>query len=220
MSDAGNAHSGEAGFTLMEMLVAMSLFGMLTVALYGSLNFGTRVWERAEDTAIDHNRIRAAQNLLRNLLSQAYPLVTEAQGTARADFEGGRDGVLFLVAAPPDIAPGGFARVTFRTAMGEDGLALQYDIVPELGDMDRTPRTLISHIETLSFSYFGGAEYGQAGAWQEEWRERIGIPQLIRIHAEFPAAMGVVWPALIIATDIQADMGCVYDALTKFCRGY
>jgi general secretion pathway protein J len=41
----------EAGFTLLEVIVALMLLSILVVALSGSLSFGTRVWEHTSRSA-------------------------------------------------------------------------------------------------------------------------------------------------------------------------
>ena len=39
-------HDGEAGFTLLELLISMTLLGLLMLVVLGGLRFGARAWER------------------------------------------------------------------------------------------------------------------------------------------------------------------------------
>jgi len=209
----------EAGFTLLELLISMTLLGFLTIALYGGLNFGTRVWDKAQSATTDITQIRRAQMLLKNEIAGAYPRVINAGDDTRSDFEGSETSLRFLAPAPPDIAPGGFARVSFEVIAGEEGMALLHSIGPELGLGEPAQNILINGLEEFSFSYLGGQGAGDSGSWQESWQGRVGIPKLIRVRASLKENM-IDWPDLIIETRVAADAGCVYDALKKFCRGY
>jgi prepilin-type N-terminal cleavage/methylation domain-containing protein len=48
MSACGDRRATEHGFTLLELLVAITLLGLLMAALFGGLRLGARVWETAD----------------------------------------------------------------------------------------------------------------------------------------------------------------------------
>jgi prepilin-type N-terminal cleavage/methylation domain-containing protein len=58
--------AGEAGFTLVELLVAIALLGILNIALFGSLRFGVSAWGRG--TA----RADAAAEIPRKIFSTGF----------------------------------------------------------------------------------------------------------------------------------------------------
>ena len=43
--------NGERGFTLLELLIAMTLLGLLMLGLFGGLRLGARVWEAGDARA-------------------------------------------------------------------------------------------------------------------------------------------------------------------------
>ena len=107
----GTSHLDAAGFTLLELLISLTLLAALSTILFGGLRFGTRAWERSEAQAAETDEIAVAQNFLRRQLSEAYPLVTTADPTgARIYFEGGSDSLQFLAPAPAALAAGGRSR--------------------------------------------------------------------------------------------------------------
>src|SRR5437763_14961141 len=65
--------NGEAGFTLLELLIATTVLAFLSLLLFGGLRFGTRVWEKSETSTTETNRVRAAQLLLSDAISHIYP---------------------------------------------------------------------------------------------------------------------------------------------------
>ena len=61
----------EQGFTLLEILVAITLLGLLMAALFGGVRLGVRAWE-ASGTRLDNDtRLTAVQDFLRDRLTQA-----------------------------------------------------------------------------------------------------------------------------------------------------
>ena len=59
MSRRHELRAAERGFTLLELLVAITLLGLLMAALFGGLRLGTRVWETA-DARLDSSANRRA----------------------------------------------------------------------------------------------------------------------------------------------------------------
>ena len=60
----------QAGFTLVELLVAMTLLAFLSIALFGGLRFGARSWEAVVDSSTERDQIAATQTFLRDRLGQ------------------------------------------------------------------------------------------------------------------------------------------------------
>src|ERR1700742_436657 len=118
MATIDKARMGEAGFTLLELLISMAVLGLLTVLMFSSLTFGTRVWERSENVTVALNKIRSVQELLRSDVSGLYPAAIGGAGESHVDFDGSADSVTFL--RPNADIPGAFERVTL-SMRGEAG---------------------------------------------------------------------------------------------------
>ena len=69
---AGDA--ANAGFTLLEMLLALTLMAMITGALVGGLRLGQRAWEtsRRDET---RGEVEAAARAISQMLTRAWPAV-------------------------------------------------------------------------------------------------------------------------------------------------
>jgi len=213
---------GEAGFTLIELLVSIVLLAMLTAALFGGLRLGTRAWERAALSTSEIAQIRTAQMSLNEVLSRAYPLILrEAGQDAHADFSGDATSITLLTSAPSDVAPGGLARMTLRIDQDTSGVSLVSFTRPELALSDNARRrTILRHVRTLSFSYFGPDDAGQTGRWASTWEGKTRLPSLIRIDATLEGRNAPYWPTMFVRPRITADAACSFDPLTKSCRGY
>lgn len=70
----------DGGFTLLELLVALTVLGVLMVLMFGGLRFGARVWESGDASLRAMAEMQTAAGLIRRQISQAMP--TAADGAA------------------------------------------------------------------------------------------------------------------------------------------
>ena len=86
MTGARPRHPVDQGFTLLELLVAITLLGLLMAALFGGLRLGARVWETGETRLDASARVQIVQDFLRQRLAEALPLeaVVRAEDAPRS----------------------------------------------------------------------------------------------------------------------------------------
>jgi general secretion pathway protein J len=211
----------DEGFTLIELLIAMTLLGFLTILLFGGLRFGARAWERTEAHESGMDEVRLVQGLLQREIEQAYPyFVASESGDGQVDFRGTADSMTLLAPAPEAFGGAGRAHISFRVSRSGNSIRLVMLERPELANSDDAVRqeTLLTNLASVRFSYFGNSGTG-GPVWHDRWSGQATVPQLVRVHVEFPKGDARVWPELIAAPRIFADANCVYDAGTKKCQG-
>src|SRR5262249_14943391 len=80
---------GEAGFTLVELLVAFTLLALLVTGLFSGLRVGFKVWQQGNARTEHDQHAIVAQNFLRQVIGDAYPFfVGEDPTRGRVDFSG------------------------------------------------------------------------------------------------------------------------------------
>lgn len=215
--------AGEAGFTLVELLVGLALFSLLATLLFDNVRFGIKAWQLGNAHAEQFEHDLIAQDLLRRLIGNVYPMMVRDGATQQLDFEGGKDAVSFLGNAPVVAGAGGRFRYKVLVERRQDRTDLVMSAAPELaspeGQAMARRTVLLADIDRAEFSYFGDGETGQTLQWQDSWRQRVNMPRLMRIRVAFRSADARAWPDLLIAPRITADVGCVYDPMTRRCRG-
>src|SRR5438552_15702286 len=197
----------EAGFTLLELLIATTVLAFLSLLLFGGLRFGTRVWEKSETSTTETNRVRAAQLFLSDEVAHIYPFFA---GTTPADkhvnFSGEDKRMTYF--SPSKSVPGAMDLVTVQAMPGKNGLSV---VVARKVELEGTTgsishHTLIGGLKWFQISYFGasspagtpakplitnkaglgsGAAATAAAApqWTSVWQGQTRLPLLIRIRA-------------------------------------
>jgi general secretion pathway protein J len=212
-----------AGFTLVELLVALVLFGFLSLALFGSVRVGATAWIRATAHADESDQSIHAQDLLQHLVENAYPFyVSDDHANRHVVFDGGESGLSFLSVTPLALGRGGRSRVDLLVPHREGRVDLMLEMAPELSTIRQTEKTrqpLLTGASSVTFSYFGKLPSDHAAQWHREWIDRVELPQLIRVAVRFRTSDGREWPDLMVAPRITADVGCVLDRFTTHCEG-
>lgn len=76
------------GFTLVELLIALSLMALILLLLFSGLRLGSRAWEGVEQVVTRHAEERIARRLLLGSLNQARPVEAVFEDARRPVFAG------------------------------------------------------------------------------------------------------------------------------------
>jgi general secretion pathway protein J len=206
---AQGASAGEAGFSLVELLVSLALLSLLAALLASGLSLGQRVWLRSEDMAQASRVMFDAQSALIRLLQNLQPLHVDLQASRAIEFRGSADELEGVVPLPPHIGLGGLYRLHLfrnRSARHLDLTFRAYEqgTPPASGTSSGEAglTTLAFDIDSLELRYFRKAKGDEAGGWASGWQGEEELPALISIGVK-SAKAGVVWPELLIAPRVK-----------------
>ena len=118
--DSHPASKREAGFTLLELMVAFALVALLIMIMGGSIRFGARVWEASKIHADAIGEIQAIRGFLRERVLAARPVkrVSEDGSQNQFDFQGSADSMAFVTLMPSYVARGGLYHVALGVSDG------------------------------------------------------------------------------------------------------
>jgi general secretion pathway protein J len=194
------------GFTLIEVVLALSIAAAVLVIVFGGLRVGLAAWSKGEARASELDHARGVLVLLERALDGAFPyrFVAPEQREVRILFDGRPDQVTFATLAPPFPGSVPIAFTAVSLSREAAGLTLRQQVLPNLLALDRLAPVLVDPETTgVRFRYLGE----QPGAWQDEWdmsREET-IPRAVEITlvARAGASGGA---AQVLTVPIRATM--------------
>lgn len=175
-------------FTLVEVMVAIAILGMITAAIYATWRAILGATKASQITAAEVQRSRVALRALEESLTYAQMYV----GNARYywfNAENGSDAFLSFAACLPGNFPrsgrfGGFPlrRVEFSLKSGSEGgrdLVLRQSLVMREFDVDErnVPLVLMHNVKKFELEFWDERK----ADWADEWLSTNQIPRLIRI---------------------------------------
>jgi general secretion pathway protein J len=215
----------QAGFTLVEILVAMILVALLSTLIFGGVRLGAQAWTKVEHRTADFTDIDAVQDVLRQTIASAYPAFASSDLTNRTVAFDGDQGSMHLVAPlPAAIEAGVLARERFFVAQNGATHALfmawRLDL-PSSDEATPLPENkvlLLDHVRTAQFDYFGRRDDREGPIWQDSWRGRRVLPEMVRLRMERDDPRLASWPDLVSEPKATATPACLYDPMDVSCR--
>lgn len=172
--------SGRNGFTLLEVMVALVLTGVVALLVYGTIDVAAGTAARLEREDLRHRSTRGweivLEDALRNVRSNAdYGRATLAVESGVDAAGRPRDRLQFISAGgTPPLTPDADWLVTVE--VGEDGSTLTAQPMGVRG----AARVMAGPgpVVGLSVRVFGGRENPQ---WQEAWADRNLLPRAVEV---------------------------------------
>jgi len=197
-----------AGFTLVELLVAFTLLGLIALMAAGGLRLGSRVWERTTQEGETSDRIAAVQGLIRRQLAAVVePRRQVLAPRGPAAISGSGDAIELVAPLPFGRDLGALYRQRFALAETDGGLSLMMSWRPLTVEDEAAAgaatggagrEALLDGVAALRWSYLAVERGRSSASWRETW-DRPGLPQLVRLRLELVPEAARAWPELVVA---------------------
>ena len=223
-------HNIARGFTLLELLIGLTLLALMMVLIYSALNVGIRSWDAGDARVGEAAQQRIAQAFIRREFAQLYPARWRGIPEAKIAFEGGKEEIRFVTALNLDagVKDGGlqWAHLQLRDdTSAASGKALYLTREPfdlqakDWTGLDSVPAAqaskLIGGISAIEISYFGAENDTIEPTWMSEWVFPLRMPQLIKFT--FKNDNGRETPDLIVQPHIGEEAGCYDNNFLRQC---
>ncbi|MEO8802842.1 MAG: prepilin-type N-terminal cleavage/methylation domain-containing protein [Rudaea sp.] len=210
---SGPAPMHGRGFTLLEVLMAIILLGLLIAGAYGGIHAAVKAM-RAGEASIDRtDSLRTAQEFLRRQIEHILPLaISRDQNTGQTTvFEGDTKSMRFVALMPGYLSRGGAYVQTLELAPGKDGLQLQFTDTMLNGydaksakSSDTEPVVLLDHIREGRFEFRSLDDQGQLTDWSSAWPDSSITPLMVRIELTMQSGAQAAWPTLDVPLLLNA----------------
>jgi general secretion pathway protein J len=196
-----SSHHG--GFTLIEVLIAMTLLSIIVVLLFSSLKICADSWEKGESKITDVNEIAVVYNFFQRHLSVALPLWNDLKEDEEKtfSFQGNADSLHFISAFPASAGRSGLQLFSLFLTEEDNEPIIKVTLTPfaKLAEGSKWPDekvTLIRHVSDFTLAYFGSDDGVSEAVWNTEWLNKTVLPRLVKINIQLKN--GIYWPEMII----------------------
>ncbi len=189
---------GQAGFTLLEIMVALVVFGFLLAGLIQGVQFGLRAWNGQTALIAQRGDLDAVDTTLRGLIESMDP----GSATEAPNIVGLPHAVAFTTTLPAGAADADDRHADISLSVDDNhDLILRFTPHLHAVRLGAAPRihshVLLGGVAQVNFGY-----WRQNGGWTTRWNQSTP-PALLRI--DIMLADNRNWPAIIVAPMRRPD---------------
>ncbi len=192
-----------SGFTLVEVMLAISLVGIIMALAYGGFQASVRATTSGEALIEETNQLRVTHQFVRRQLSLAQSLIIEQDEELELQvrFEGERDRVRFVAPMPGYLSFGGSYVQQLSIERGRDGYELVFYFAMlngyEQGEIEASEGiVLLENLRGGQFLFLGQDEEEMETFWDDFWEETDRLPLAVILDLDLGRSNGLVWPEL------------------------
>jgi prepilin-type N-terminal cleavage/methylation domain-containing protein len=208
---------GERGFTLLELVIALTILAMIAGSVAAGIRLAAGSIERGEAVTRDAARLRAAVGIFERALTSADPLPITVGDNTTAYFAGEEKSVRFLTAgAPSAVHAGGLCLISFFERSGGEGSGIAVATASpfreegaERWEGTEKARILVPGGGELSFSYSAGPTEEGVWEWVPAWdlKETGRLPAAVRVVFSVPSPSGPRKTAFVVPVPVGGGAG-------------
>lgn len=190
------------GFTLVEVLVVMSLLSLVMLAMVSALRTAAQTEERVDRKLQSADELRLVNNFLREVLgrisAQKTPILKQA-GDSPYFFSGGPKEITWLGILPARHGVGGRHHLRLFLGATPNGSALAFQYAPWTGPANApdwqaaSPNVLLEGVQGFGLEYLDSQV--EPPSWSPQWTAVDHLPDRVRVSIR--TATGD-WPDVVV----------------------
>lgn len=178
-----------AGFTLLELMLAMTALAMVTAICYGAFHLGIRAVERGEVAVVTAQRLRVASDVLIRQIKSAVPYPARNRDEDVYPYFTGTATSMTFITAAGQLGGGGMARVVYRLEQDPMRLVVQESPFFSPDQLGREPVDTAGEDVSVLLEGFRGLKFeymmndGADTEWRQAWDGHLDemMPAAVRI---------------------------------------
>lgn len=190
----------QPGFTLVEVVLALTIFALMGTILYGAFSLGHGAVEKSQASFEKNQKLRSFGDLLESYIRSSYPYRTSLKDPT-VYYEGEEDRLTFVSSFSLAMGGRGMAKINLSWQSDDAGmgvLRLEEEIPVRIGgDMAeggvRNGLALQEGVKEFRLAYLD--PQGDDEKWEERWdaKERRSLPRAVRLSYRTDAGKEVRW---------------------------
>jgi prepilin-type N-terminal cleavage/methylation domain-containing protein len=235
---------GADGFTLVEMMIAVTLVAMTALALWGVLRISIASWKRGTESIDANQRHRTTMDLVQKQMASLYPLIPpmniQTGGGIFPVFSGSELSLQFISLSALRFRDNpGMTMVSYEILQDDEGT---YSLVEKesrylLQDpsqefsftgFDEPATTIFDHLASASFEYYDPGTNEIPPQWVKTWnvKDTGRLPAAISMSVAIRAANGppqsrqMIVPVLAKPYDSRVNFVDPFEDQRRRLSGY
>jgi general secretion pathway protein J len=173
-----NVRGGIAGFTLLELVIAITILSFITLIIGSGFRLGINAWEKGDKETAEIQRLRVLSGMLSQQIMSVHPykMKLKDEDQPAIIFKGQADSLIFVTTIT-DPSYGGFKWVKYLYRDGN--LLYREGLLPDKKLEEKTrggEEVIDSGIDDIRFAYLS-----DSGEWKDSWDFGITLPVAVRI---------------------------------------
>lgn len=174
--------SSRRGFTLLELMISITLIGIIALIVAGAMRLGYRSVDAGERKIGSLERLRASLSIIDSQIQSEIPLTIDEDGSRKFYFRGEKGILQFPTNYSLWGGQTGYVVVTYSVVPDERGKQTLWIAESIIGAENKVEAKLFESLDEIAFQYFYKGPTDEEGKWVEQWTEDTAIPEKVSVR--------------------------------------
>jgi general secretion pathway protein J len=171
-----------AGFTLLELIISITLVAIIVLIVAGAASLGYRSFSTGERKLNAIERLRASLIIIDAQIQSGVPLTLEDGGVKQYYFVGEQDSLKFSTNHSIWGGQRGYVIVNYRVEADNQGKRTLFASENKVGMENQKETKLLEGFNEITFDYFKQDTTEEEGEWVTQWVDEEMMPTKIRLN--------------------------------------
>lgn len=173
---------GESGFTLLELIISITLVAIIVLIVAGAASLGYRSFNSGERKLNALERLRSSLTILDAQVQSGVPLTLEDGGVKQYYFVGEQESLKFSTNYSIWGGQRGYVIVNYRVERDDKGKRTLFASEYKVGMETQKETKLLEGFDEITFDYFLQDATEEEGEWITQWVDEEMMPTKIRLN--------------------------------------
>ena len=172
----------EQGFTLLELVISLTMMGIILLIVGAAMRLGMRSVDSGERRMASVERFRASLNIVEAQIESQLPVKGQGIDGTSYLFQGDSGSMQFPTNFSLWGQQRGYVIVSYKVVQDESGKQELHMEESGTGIASRGEVRLFELFDRIYFDYFYKDPAEEKGNWVEQWQWTDSLPGKIRLH--------------------------------------